>query len=88
MPAPVWKWMVSFWRTAVRMAMLHRLSPLKPNPPMAPVYRPRGWGSSSAMISVARFLGAPVMEPPGKQARKAWAWLVELGSRPSTVETR
>ena len=32
---------------------------------------PRGTGSSCAMISIARFFGAPVMLPPGKQAARA-----------------
>ena len=34
------------------------------------------------------FFGAPVMLPPGKQARNAPAWSMWAWSRPVTVETR
>src|SRR3989304_4567239 len=55
---------------AVRMAMFSSILPENPMNPIAPVYRPRAVGSTSSMISMARIFGAPVMEPPGKVARR------------------
>ena len=44
---------------------------IEPKPTERAGVRPRGPGSRAAMISRARFFGAPVMEPPGKHARSA-----------------
>ena len=52
---------------------------------MLPVYRPRGSASSDSIICMLIRLGAPVMLPQGKAARRmsaavmcgrAWAWMV------------
>ena len=47
----------------------------------------RGPFSSSSIISMARIFGAPVMEPPGKAARRALMELTSGASVPLTVET-
>src|SRR5436190_1289522 len=52
----------------VRMRMEKSVVPSNPMYPSEPQYAPRGVSSSSAMISMARTLGAPVIEPPGKAA--------------------
>ena len=55
---------------------------------MLPQYTPRSVGSSSAMISMARTFGAPVIEPPGKVARSRSVAVTPGMSSPTTVETR
>jgi hypothetical protein len=40
------------------------------------------------MISMARILGAPVTEPPGKQARSRSTALRPAANSPATTETR
>lgn len=88
MPAPVWysafiEVLEEFFsRVRVRMAMLNRASPLVPKYPIAPVKSPRGVGSSSWIISRARFFGAPLMEPPGKQLRSASMGVTSSRRRP------
>src|SRR5687768_3559502 len=52
--------------------------------PTAPAYGPRDTGSSSSMISIARILGAPVMVPAGKVARKTSSPERSALSLPST----
>src|SRR5205814_8638658 len=65
-PPPALKYTRPPRATAVRMAMLVSSAPVTLKYPMAPQYTPRSEGSSSAMISIARTFGAPVIEPPGK----------------------
>src|SRR5262249_7104124 len=71
MPPPAGKTTRSSRRVAVRMATERSKSPSSPIQPTAPVYTPRACGSSSASTSMARTLGAPVIEPAGKAARMA-----------------
>ena len=56
--------------------------------PIAPQYTPRRVGSSSAMICIARTLGAPVIDPPGNAARTRSAGSLVGTRSPTTVETR
>ncbi len=72
----------------VRMATLSSSPAATLTCPIAPVYASRAVGSSSAAISIARTLGAPVTDPGGKVARSRAA-LVTSGPRwPTTSETR
>ena len=50
--------------------MLVCIAPSGPIQPMAPVYGPRRTGSSPSSSSIARILGAPVIEPPGNEAER------------------
>src|ERR1019366_10028976 len=70
-PAAAWRWSRPWRTTAVRSAIAVSRLPRKSRHPTAPAYAPRTSGSSSAMISMARTLGAPVTVPAGKQARNA-----------------
>ncbi len=55
---------------------------------MLPHQALRRCGSSSSIISMARIFGAPVMEPPGKQARSRSLACSEAGRRARMVLTR
>src|SRR5829696_6938629 len=59
-PPPAWMWATPSFNTSVRMVMAVSRSPSRLKKPMAPPYGPRWSVSSSAMISIARILGAPV----------------------------
>ena len=54
--------------STVRIGTLKVTAPPGCSSPSAPQYQPRGPGSSSSMTSIARFLGAPVIEPQGNSA--------------------
>ena len=56
--------------TSVRIRIEVAIAPSGPIQPSAPVYGPRRVGSSSRRISIARIFGAPVIEPPGNDARE------------------
>src|SRR6266851_8566491 len=87
MPAPAWIWATPSLRTRVRIVMAVSRSPSRLKKPMAPPYGPRWSDSSSAMISIARILGAPVSVPAGKQARSASIGRMPACNWPSTLET-
>ena len=55
---------------------------------MEPVYSPRLPCSSSSMISMARYLGAPVMDPPGKAAFSRSVTSIPSASCPWMLDTR
>ena len=55
---------------------------------MLPHQALRRCGSSSSIISIARIFGAPVMEPPGKQARSKSQACSAGGRRARMVLTR
>ena len=55
--------------------------------PNAPAYAPRGVSSTSAITSIVRSFGAPVIDPAGNSARSAPTVLTSSRSRPRTVET-
>ena len=52
------------------------------------MYGPRRTGSRPSRISIARILGAPVIEPPGNEAASRSKASRPAASRPVTVETR
>ena len=68
------------------MTTLRSKSPLGWKKPTLPEYTPRRLASSSSMISMARTLGAPVMDPIGKVARKMASVVTSSRSVHCTVE--
>src|SRR5207247_1996000 len=64
MPRPTWKYTSLPSTRQVRITMLVSAAPESERYPMVPQYAARWGGSSSAMICIARTLGAPVLEPP------------------------
>ncbi len=69
------------------MMMPRSALPSSPSQPIAPAYGPRAVVSTSAMISIVRSFGAPVIEPPGKSACTAAMLLTSGRSRPRIVVT-
>src|SRR5438046_1137706 len=88
MPPPTWKYTSLPSTRQVRITMLVSTAPESERYPMAPQYAARWVGSSSAMICIARTLGAPVIEPPGNAARNRSTASCSGASSPTTVETR
>ena len=88
MPAPAWNVAFASRNTIVRIGMLKSIAPVADTYPMAPQYTPRGARSSSAIISIARIFGAPVIEPPGNAARNRSNPSAPSRNTPVTVETR
>src|SRR5919201_4329327 len=88
MPAAAWTVAQPSFTTMVRIAMQASRSPVKLRYPIPPAYTPRRSPSSSAMISMARILGAPVTVPDGKQARRASMGVQSARSLPVMLETR
>ena len=74
--------------TKVRIRMLVCIAPSGPIQPSAPVYGPRRTGSRPSRISIARILGAPVIDPPGNDAARRSNASRPSSSSPVTVETR
>lgn len=74
--------------TAVRIAMLVSSSPVTLQYPTEPQQTLCADASSSAMISIARSFGAPVIDPPGKAARSISSATAPGVSWPTTVDTR
>ncbi len=72
----------------VRSAMAKSVRPSAPTNPRAPPYTPRRSGSSSAMISMARILGAPERVPAGKAERRASRASRPGARSPATVDDR
>src|SRR5205807_7539160 len=88
MPPPTWKYTSLPSTRQVRITMLVSAAPESERYPMEPQYAARWVGSSSAMICIARTLGAPVTEPPGNAARRRSRASYPDASSPTTVETR
>src|SRR6185437_11578186 len=86
-PAPARNSIMRPARVIVRMRMLKSMPPSHPRSPSAPVYAPRPSPSSSAMISMQRYFGQPVIVPPGNTARKASMDVTSERSVPVTLET-
>ena len=70
MPPPTWSVRRSPSATNVRMRIDEPRRPSGPSHAIAPQYGPRRTGSRPSMISIARILGAPVIEPPGNEAAR------------------
>ena len=68
--------------------MLGAQRAVRPQPASAPEYGPRRTGSSVSISSIARILGAPVIEPPGNDGREEVERVAPGRSRPVTVVTR
>src|SRR6266516_506154 len=88
MPPPTWKYTSRPSTRQVRITKLVSSAPESERYPMVPQYAARWVGSSSAMICIARTLGAPVIEPPGNAARNRSTASCSGASSPTTVETR
>ncbi len=74
-------------RISVRITMLRSMAPSKSNSPIAPENTPRSVGSRRLMIFMASIFGAPVIEPPGKQARSSSTGPSSSRSSARMVET-
>ena len=87
-PPPTHRWMRPAASAKVRIVSARSKSPFGWIVPSAPIEAPRPTGSSAAIRSTAAIFGAPVIEPPGKVARRISGRVTPSRRVPSTVETR